>query len=201
MRNLSFKLTNETCVAPNGETLYRIKATRDIPNRDVCKGDKGGFVASLKVNGQARIDDDSWVYDDAQVYGNARVYGNAVVCDNARVYGNAQVYSNALVYSDAQVFDNARVYGEAVVCGDALVNSAAGIIVISTATDSSITITQKLVFIDDQAFTHKQVKAMTINQAKKLGLSRKDFNAYKAMILGGMQLVKRRNELGLALAT
>ena len=73
MLNFSFKLTKETRIAWNGETLYRIEAVRDIPARGVKRGDKGGFISTMEVNGNARVSGDAWVYGNAQVYGNAHI--------------------------------------------------------------------------------------------------------------------------------
>ncbi|HGF4559044.1 TPA: hypothetical protein ACF360_004247, partial [Escherichia coli] len=53
-------------------TLYRIRALRDIPQRGVKAGDRGGWVA-----GEHNLSQD----DDACVYGNARVYDDAWVYD------------------------------------------------------------------------------------------------------------------------
>ena len=63
-----YELTNETKTAWNGETLYRIKALRDIARHAVEKGDLGGWIASEKKLAQ---DGDAWVSGNAEVYGNA----------------------------------------------------------------------------------------------------------------------------------
>ena len=91
-------LKNDTITAPNGKTLYRIKALIDFGV--VVAGSLGGYIEkedNLAHSGNA------WVYGNAQVYGDAWVYGNA------RVYGDAWVYGNARVYGNAWVSDNARV--------------------------------------------------------------------------------------------
>ena len=87
MNNIKIKLTSETVTSATGEILYRIEAIEDIPAAGIKKGDKGGFIASLEVKGNARIS------------GNARVSGDAQVSGNARVSGNAQVSGNAIVDS------------------------------------------------------------------------------------------------------
>ena len=117
---LTFKLTNESKVNLWGVKLYRIEAIVDIPGK-AKKGEKGGWVESEEVNGDARVSGDAWVYGDAQVYGNAWVYGDAQVYGDARVYGDAEVYGNARVYGDAEVYGDARVYGDAQVYGNAWV--------------------------------------------------------------------------------
>lgn len=93
-------LKNDTITAPNGKTLYRIKALIDFGV--VLAGSLGGYIEkedNLTHTGNA------WVYGDARVYGNARVSGDA------RVYGDAEVYGDARVYGDAQVSGDTRVSG------------------------------------------------------------------------------------------
>lgn len=61
-------LKNDTVTAPNGKTLYRIKALIDFDV--VVAGSLGGYIEkedNLAHSGNA------WVYGDAWVYGNARV--------------------------------------------------------------------------------------------------------------------------------
>ena len=101
-------LKNDTVTAPNGKTLYRIKALIDFGV--VVAGSLGGYIEkedNLAHSGNA------WVYGNAQVYGDALVSDNALVSYNAQVYGDARVYGNAQVYGDARVSYNARVYGNA----------------------------------------------------------------------------------------
>ena len=100
-----FELTAETRMAPDGTTLYRIRAL--VSFGTVVAGVLGGFVASeanLSHGG------DAWVSGNARVFGNAQVYGNAWVYGNARVYGDARVSDNARVFGNAWVYGNARVY-------------------------------------------------------------------------------------------
>ena len=88
-------LKNDTITAPNGKTLYRIKALIDFGV--VLAGSLGGYIEkedNLTHTGNA------WVYGNAQVYGDAHVSNDARVCGDARVYGNACVSSNALVFGD-----------------------------------------------------------------------------------------------------
>ena len=115
-------LKNNTITAPNGKTLYRIKALIDFGV--VVAGSLGGYIEkedNLTHTGNAWVYGDARVYGDAEVSGNALVYGNAWVYGNAEVYGDAEVSGNARVYGDALVYDNAWVYGSAEVYGDALV--------------------------------------------------------------------------------
>ena len=73
-------LKNDTITAPNGKTLYRIKALIDFSV--VVAGSLGGYIEkedNLAHTGNA------WVSGNAEVYGNAWVYGDALVSGNARV--------------------------------------------------------------------------------------------------------------------
>ena len=202
MSAIKIKLTRETVTSPTGEILYRIKAIEDIPARGVKKGDKGGFIASLEVKGNARVSGNAWVSGNALVYGNARVSDNARVSGNARVTGNAQVFGDALVsgnaqvYGDAQVYGNAQVSGNAWVSGDAqvsgdvIVDSLAAILVIIVAVKYSVTITREHVQVGCQLFKRSEIKSMNKAKAKKLGLEPEFYDAYIGMIKAGMKLVK-----------
>lgn len=208
---LKIKLTNETTIAPNGETLYRIKAIEDIPIHNVEKGDKGGFVSSLKLsNGVLRISDNAWIFDNASVYGNAMVYGNAVVYGDARVHGDASVHGDAVVYDgasvfgDAEVYGNARVYGNASVSGNANVSGNAwvsgkvkvcskdAIINIVLPSRYSITVTRKHVQIGCKLYKRTEVLKITEEQAKSEGFSSEEFNNYRMLIKAAMKMVKRK---------
>jgi len=64
-------LKNDTITAPNGKTLYRIKALIDFGV--VLAGSLGGYIEkedNLTHTGNA------WVYGDARVSGDTRVSGN-----------------------------------------------------------------------------------------------------------------------------
>ena len=56
MENKKYKLTNET-IEVDDKTLYRIEALKDFG--DVRKGDKGGFVESVK---NLSNNGDAWVW-------------------------------------------------------------------------------------------------------------------------------------------
>ena len=73
---LKFKLTDETKINRLGYKLFRIEATASFG--DVKKGDKGGWLESEEVNGNARVSGNAWVSGDAEVFGNARVSGDAL---------------------------------------------------------------------------------------------------------------------------
>lgn len=83
-----FELTTDTLTTECGQTLYRIRALRDIQRRNVKIGDLGGFVANLTNMSQ---DGDCWVSCNAQVFGDAWVSGNAWVFDDEHVSSNAWV--------------------------------------------------------------------------------------------------------------
>ena len=131
---------------------FRIRALRDIPCHDVCKGSLGGFVEgehnlsqegdcwisgnasvldTASVQGDALVSGDAMVLESAQVSGtsivsgNASVYGYAQILDNATVYDNARVEGDAVIFESAKIFGDAEVYGNAHVFGDAEVSDSA----------------------------------------------------------------------------
>lgn len=114
-----FEFTDETAVV-YGVTVHRIRATEDIDERNVKKGDLGGFVQKkLNIRGRA------WVYDNAVVMENAYVTNDVVVRGNACVYGNAVVREHAVVCDHASVLGDACVNGYSVVAGGATVQGKA----------------------------------------------------------------------------
>ena len=88
-------LKDDIITAPNGKTLYRIKALIDFGV--VVAGSLGGYIEKE---------------DNLAHTGNAWVSGNARVSDNARVSGDARVHGNAWVSGDARVYGDAEVYGD-----------------------------------------------------------------------------------------
>lgn len=190
---LKIKLTNETTIAPNGETLYRIKAIEDIPIHNIKKGDKGGFVSSLKLsNGVLRISDNAWVSGNASVSGDAKVSGNARVSGKARVYGDAWIFDNARVFGNASVSGNAWVSGNAMVSGKVKVCSKDAIINIVLPSKYSITVTRKHVQIGRKLYKRTEVLKITEEQAKSKGFSSEEFNNYRMLIKTAMKMVKRK---------
>lgn len=142
-----YEMTGET-KEHEGRVLHRIRALRDIPAREVKKGDLGGWVESehnlaqsgdcwigeeAKVYENGRVAENAFVYGAAQVSGGANVYGSADVSDEAHVCGrgdvcgDAAVYDNARVSGDARVFGHVHVWGDARVEGDAYVTGEASI--------------------------------------------------------------------------
>ena len=110
-------LKDDTIELPNGVTLYRIRACREV-RPDVPEGTLGGYIQNY---GSLSRVGSSWIYNDAQVYGSAAIYGDAKVYGNAKVFDSAEVYGNAKVFDNAKVYGSARVCDYAQVCGDARV--------------------------------------------------------------------------------
>lgn len=100
--------------------LYRIKAIRDIPEREIKKGTIGGWVESEK-----NLSGNAWVYNNAKVLDSACVYGNAIVCQNSVVSGNARVFGNAIINDDVKIDANAKVFGNARVADSAQISESA----------------------------------------------------------------------------
>lgn len=71
----NFEFTGETKVNLLGVTLFRIKATVEIPKHNVKVGDLGGWVS-----GDAEVYGNAWVPGDAEVFGGAKVYTNNKWC-------------------------------------------------------------------------------------------------------------------------
>ena len=119
--NLHYEFTEEEfCYL--GYTLRRIRATKNLPQHKVKKGELGGWIEKeTNLQNEAWVYDNAKIYDSARVYDNVRVSGNARVCGSARIYGNVAVFENAIVCGKAEVSENAKVYGNAIVCGNAVV--------------------------------------------------------------------------------
>ncbi len=133
----SIELTGET-KKKFGVVLHRVRATRDIPRRNVKRGDLGGWVESLTLrDGEPRVSPSAWVADDAAVHGNAVLRNNAIISgeaearDNAILLGHAlvselaQVYGNAIISRNAQIRGRARIFGDARVDDNAVVKGSA----------------------------------------------------------------------------
>lgn len=127
-------LKDDTIIAENGATLYRIRAKKTLVDMyagygDIIveKGELGGYIQSesnLDTTGT------SWVYRDAQVFDNAVVADDSYVIGEAKVYGNAKLLGYVVVAENARVFDNALLFsdwsgpdvcigGDVQVCGNA----------------------------------------------------------------------------------
>lgn len=107
-----YELTNDT-ITHNGKTLYRIRATQDLPQHNVKKGDLGGYVES-----QNNLFGAAWLFDNAKAYGEAKIFGSSHLhdeteaCDNARIFGNAKAYGSAKLRGGVHLSGNSEVYGD-----------------------------------------------------------------------------------------
>lgn len=101
-----YTLTEESFKLRDGEVVYRIQATEDIPSRMVKRGDIGGWVGK-----NATLEDNAWVADEAIVSGEAILKDNAYVRDQAWVGGKACLVDNAKVSDQAVIVDEAMVTG------------------------------------------------------------------------------------------
>ena len=86
-----YEFTGET-IAVYNKILHRIRATKDLPEHEVEKGELGGWIEKYE-----NLADNAWVGDEAKVFGNARVFENAIVYGNARVHGNSEICENACI--------------------------------------------------------------------------------------------------------
>lgn len=125
--NKKYELLQDDTIVIGGNTLYRIRAVRDVVGflRDVegfeaCvyvqAGDLGGYVASEK---NLSHDLDCWIYDDAKVFDKAKVSMSAKIYNYVQVYGNAEVSGNARIWGKVEIYDKSKVYGGATVSGSA----------------------------------------------------------------------------------
>lgn len=116
---------NDTQVTDHGQTLYRIRALRDI-GMAVKKGDLGGYIAAednLSHEGEC------WVFYSAQVSGSAKVLSDGWVAESAQACGHAVVTGTGKVSGTARlcgrVVVGGTVGGDAVVGGDVIVSKGA----------------------------------------------------------------------------
>ena len=102
-------------------TLYRIRATRDIKDHGVKKGDLGGWIE--KEENMPGFN--SWIAEEAKVFGNAKIKRNSLVSGNAIVCGWAIIDENAKVCDNSMVYHSATLSGDAVISGEAKVKEKA----------------------------------------------------------------------------
>jgi len=82
--------------------VYRICAIIDMPEIDIYKGDKGGYIEE-----EYNLDNDElsgnlpWIYDNAAVYAGARVTDYAVLHDSIHVVGNVLVSGSSVLKGDS----------------------------------------------------------------------------------------------------
>ena len=121
-----YELTKETKKLPNGTSVYRIRALRDIPEIGVRMGDLGGWIQgerNLSHEGTCWVGEDAIVYGQAQIFGNAQAYGQAQIYGHAQIFGCARVYGNAFICERAKVYGEAMVYSSAILTEDSHVYS------------------------------------------------------------------------------
>ena len=104
-----YEFTGET-IAVYNKILHRIRATKDLPEHEVEKGELGGWIEKYE-----NLADNVWVSENAKVFDNAMVFENARIFDNAMIFGDAIVYGNAIIYG------NARVHGKSEICENACI--------------------------------------------------------------------------------
>lgn len=123
-----YELVMHDTVERFGKTLYRIKATVDIPAYNIRRGDLGGWIASpdnLPQLGNGWVDEHALVYEDAVVTGNALVTGNAEVFGRALIHDRAVVSGHSRVFGDTEVSDDAQISGYAMLGGNARIAGVA----------------------------------------------------------------------------
>ena len=98
-----YEFTGETISAYN-KILHRIRATKDLPEHEVEKGELGGWIEKYE-----NLADNVWVSENAKVFDNAMVFGNAMIFGDAIVYGNAIIYGNARVHGKSEICENACI--------------------------------------------------------------------------------------------
>jgi len=137
-------LKDDSINTPTGETLYRIRALRDVKSQGwpgdngeapvARAGDIGGYIQSeqnlsqdggcwvmqeAKVFHRAQVIDDALVVHNAMVFDNALISENALVANRAFVYGYAVLGGRTNVIGNSTVCEFAEIYGEAVITGNA----------------------------------------------------------------------------------
>jgi len=105
-----YEFTGET-IAVYNKILHRIRATKDLPEHEVEKGELGGWIEKYE-----NLVDNAWVSENAKVFDNAMVFGNAIVFENARIFGNAMIFGDAIVYGNARVHGNSEICENACIC-------------------------------------------------------------------------------------
>lgn len=101
-------MTNETRETATGQTLYRIRALRNIYGKIgniemVQKGELGGFVShhdNLSQFGNC------WVADEAYVADNARIEDDALIHESAKIEGKSRITDNVIIGGDAMIVES-----------------------------------------------------------------------------------------------
>lgn len=142
------ELTDTKKLTADCEWVYRIRATRDIPEHGITAGELGGWCGHVAfpeyIAPAAWIADEAEVYDIASVQDSAIVAGTAVVDCCAEVSGTARISGSARITDDATVTGSSRVSGNVVVAGTTTIESCdidgAGIITGHSVITTSITV-------------------------------------------------------------
>ena len=107
-----YEILENTKISTSSGYAYRIKATMDLPEHNVKKGDIGGYVSNYyNLNGNAWVADDAMIVDRARAYDNVLIKDNAIVKDSAIIHDNVCIKDNAVIEGHAIIYDNA-VIGE-----------------------------------------------------------------------------------------
>ena len=98
-------MTNETRETATGQTLYRIRALRNIygNSKMVQKGELGGFVSHHDNLSQIG---NCWVADEAFVADDARIENDALIHESAKIEGKSRITDNVIIGGDAMVFES-----------------------------------------------------------------------------------------------
>lgn len=163
---MKYKLRLDLELKSGFRTLYRIERLSD--------GTLGGYIEKESNLSQEGT---SWVYGDAQVF------------EDAHVCGSAQVFGDAQVYGDAQVSGDARVYG------DARVSGKNHILNIIFSAGFSITITPDNIVIGCQLKQRSGWLQVSKEDAVKMGLKEKYYEAYLELLKAGIKLVPDRKDI------
>lgn len=112
-------LEDDNIVFYNGDRLFRIQATRNIPIHGIKKGDLGGYVYSYDS-----IADNAWATQNTRVGSNAKLRNNALMTDNSYAQGrnNVLINGHAIICGDAAILECATVSENAVVGGTAYIS-------------------------------------------------------------------------------
>jgi len=121
----NYILTDESTIV-DGEKLYRIQCTRDIPSQKVFAGQYGGCIRDYSsVSDEAWVSINAFVRGSARVSGYARINGHAQVFDGAKVSGCATIGGFSIVGGLAQVLGNAKVLGNSAVLDSSVIKEQA----------------------------------------------------------------------------
>lgn len=105
---------------PGPRALYRIRATRDLPQHSVKKGDFGGYVESTdNLAGEAWLADESSASGQALVDGTARLSDNATASDYVHITGNARLRHNSRAGGHSNISGNVIFSNHASAAGNA----------------------------------------------------------------------------------